>query len=118
MNNIYQAHLEPIKNKKNLVQEWATYTSLRVPLFMSSFISFCLTQGHPTEAFNIHLNNYPTTWIQGVATKVPFPNAYLYFYMPFISITQISFVFIIPQHQPLLVFILSKNNLPILLSHW
>jgi hypothetical protein len=39
-------------------------------------------QGHPTEAFNIHLNNYPTTWIQGDATKVPFPNAYLYFYMP------------------------------------
>jgi hypothetical protein len=69
---------------------------LRVPPLLSSFISFYPTKGHPTEASNIYSNNYPPTRIQGATTKLPFPNAYLYFYMSFISTIQTSLVFIIP----------------------
>ncbi len=50
--------------------------------------------------------------------KDPLPKCILVFLYALNSTTQTSFVFIIRQHQPLILSILSNNDLPILLSHW
>ncbi len=85
--------------------------------FLSSFISFYLTQGHPTEASGIHSNNYPMTWIQRHYNKGPHSKCTFVLLHAPISTIQTSYLFIIPQHQPFIVSILPKDYLPTMLSY-
>ncbi len=47
---------------------------LKIPPFLSSFIFFYPTQGHPFEAFGIHSDNYLQHGLKVLEQKVPFPN--------------------------------------------
>jgi hypothetical protein len=64
MNDVYQVDLEP--HRKDIVfgaSMGYIYISINFPL-LSSFLSFCPTQGHPTEASGIHSDTYPIIWIK------------------------------------------------------
>jgi hypothetical protein len=71
MNDVYQIDLEPLKKDRffcaDIGYKWI-FTNF--PLLFS-FLSFCPTQGHAIEAFCIHLNIYPTTWIKERFNKGP-----------------------------------------------
>jgi len=64
--------------------------------FLSSFISFYPTQGHPTKASGIHSNNYPTTWIQRCYNKGPHSKCTLVLLHALVSTARISSLLIIP----------------------
>jgi hypothetical protein len=106
LNNRYQAHLKPFKKTNSHAKMCYKFHLFEFPPLVTLFISFCPTQGYPFEVFGTHIDKPSTTWIQGATTKSSPSQMHLDFYMPFSSIALTSFVFIIPQHQPLISSIL------------
>jgi len=58
---------------------------------LSSFLSLCPTQGHPTKTSNIHSYTHPTTWIQKIFNKGPHSKCILIPLHAFFSIAWTSF---------------------------
>jgi hypothetical protein len=112
MSDIYQVDLKPLK-KDNFfcVDIGYKLISINFPL-LTSFLSLCPTQGHPTEVFGTHSNTYPTTWIkerfnQGLHSKC----ILILLHAPFF-ITHTFFSFRHQsQHQPLIECIANKDTL-------
>jgi hypothetical protein len=105
LSNRYHAHLEPLKKIDPYARLCYKFHLSEFPPLLSSFISLCPTQGHPFEISGTHSNKCLHHGFKVLQQKFPFPNAY-WFLHPLSSTAQTSFVFIIPQHQPLMSFIL------------
>jgi hypothetical protein len=106
LNNRYHAYLKPLKKTNSYARMCYKFHHFEFPPFLTSFISFCPTQGHPFEVFVTHSDNYLQHGFKVLQQKVPPSQMHLDFYMPFSSTTRTSFVFIIFQHQPLISSIL------------
>jgi hypothetical protein len=106
LNNGYQALLEPLKNTNSYACMCYRFHLFEFSPLLTFFISFCPTQGHPFEVSGTHSDNCLQHGFKVLQQKVPPSQMLPDLYMPFSSIAQISFVFITPQHQPLISSIL------------
>jgi hypothetical protein len=75
LNNRYQAHLEPFKEIDSYARMCYKFHLSEFPPLLSSFVSFCPTQGHPFEVLTTHSDNCLQHGFKVLQQKFPFPNA-------------------------------------------
>jgi hypothetical protein len=112
MSDVYHVYLKHSRKIGFCARIGYRYISMNFPL-MSSFISFYPTQGHPTEAYNIHLDAYPKTWIKERCNKNPHSKCILVPLHALFSTTQTSYSSSILNIKYLQnVFLLKTHCLP------
>jgi hypothetical protein len=106
LSNRYQAHLKPLEKANSYVIMYYKFHLFKFLPLLTLFISFCPTQGHPFEVSGTHFDNYLQHGFKVLPQKVPLPKCILTFICFLVLQLRPLLVFIIPQHQPFISFIL------------